>query len=347
MPRQLQDFNRLLLDEPPLQVLPSLAKAIGLSEAIVLQQLHYRLRGNSHEQGGRRWYYQSYEGWVANDFPFWSPDAVKRVFTSLEHSGLVLSAQLHPDKRNRQKWYTIAYESIPEPSAEYRTVSPPIVEALRHEAKSPDAPGEIAQCNSAKSPDVYKEQRILTETIRRERKQEGADAQPAPGDGLGATKQAMWAAYYDVLKATEPLYKETNPGETGKAVNKLLELGCTPRNLQGAFLWYKTETFWADKHLKLSYIVSNYAAWLQAGSPVPEKYQRFGLLKKPKVTLTPEQEADTRKYLDALYAESGFVPLDPKTLPTLPTNRKTYAADPEQDARMAEMLAGYDEGDNS
>ena len=33
----------LLISEPPLQVLPSLAVKIGLNEAIVLQQIHYWL----------------------------------------------------------------------------------------------------------------------------------------------------------------------------------------------------------------------------------------------------------------------------------------------------------------
>lgn len=34
---------QLLINEPPLQVLPTLAKTIGLNEAIVLQQVHYWL----------------------------------------------------------------------------------------------------------------------------------------------------------------------------------------------------------------------------------------------------------------------------------------------------------------
>ena len=35
--------HRLLIDEPPLMVLPSLAAVIGLNEAIMLQQIHYWL----------------------------------------------------------------------------------------------------------------------------------------------------------------------------------------------------------------------------------------------------------------------------------------------------------------
>ena len=35
--------SQLLINEPPLQILPTLAKELGLNEAIVLQQIHYWL----------------------------------------------------------------------------------------------------------------------------------------------------------------------------------------------------------------------------------------------------------------------------------------------------------------
>ena len=37
-------MSNLLIEEPPLQVLPSLALAVGLNEAIILQQMHYWLK---------------------------------------------------------------------------------------------------------------------------------------------------------------------------------------------------------------------------------------------------------------------------------------------------------------
>lgn len=36
-------MSKLLIDDYPIQVLPKLAKVIGLNEAIILQQLHYWL----------------------------------------------------------------------------------------------------------------------------------------------------------------------------------------------------------------------------------------------------------------------------------------------------------------
>lgn len=36
-------IGKLLIDDQPLQVLPSLAEAIGLNESLVLQQIHWLL----------------------------------------------------------------------------------------------------------------------------------------------------------------------------------------------------------------------------------------------------------------------------------------------------------------
>ena len=57
--------SRLLITEPPLLVLPSLAIAIGLNEAIFLQQLHYWLQQAGKERDGRRWIYNTYDEWHA------------------------------------------------------------------------------------------------------------------------------------------------------------------------------------------------------------------------------------------------------------------------------------------
>jgi len=55
---------KLLIDEPPLQVLPGLAKAIGLNEALFLQQLHYWVDKSAHVYEDRRWIYNTASGWV-------------------------------------------------------------------------------------------------------------------------------------------------------------------------------------------------------------------------------------------------------------------------------------------
>lgn len=103
--------TKLLIPEPPLQVLPSLAVAIGLNEAIVLQQLHYWLNKSKHEEEGHRWVYNSYESWHLH-FPFWSICTIKRIIHNLEKQGLVISGNFNVVKMDKTKWYRIDYEKI-------------------------------------------------------------------------------------------------------------------------------------------------------------------------------------------------------------------------------------------
>src|SRR4051794_41087150 len=64
---------KLLINEPPLQVLPTLAKLIGLNAAIALQQVHYRLSGwGELDDAGRPWINCTVAEWQAKDFTFWS-----------------------------------------------------------------------------------------------------------------------------------------------------------------------------------------------------------------------------------------------------------------------------------
>jgi hypothetical protein len=103
---------RLLVDEPPLLVLPTLARQFGLFEAIVLAQLDYWLRqAKAQRWEGSRWVYNNYVAWQ-RQFPFWSVATVKRVFLNIERQGIVRSRQFEKGGWNRRKWYTIDYERL-------------------------------------------------------------------------------------------------------------------------------------------------------------------------------------------------------------------------------------------
>lgn len=103
--------SRLLIHENPLQVLPSLACAIGLNEAMVLQQIHYWLGNSRHVHDGCKWIYNSVAEWQTQ-FPFWSETTVKRTLASLESQGLVVTANYNKDRRDRTKWYSINYDAL-------------------------------------------------------------------------------------------------------------------------------------------------------------------------------------------------------------------------------------------
>ena len=107
-------MSKLLINEQPLQVIPSLAKAIGLNEAIFLQQLHYFLRISKNSADGRSWVYNTIKDWQA-EFSFWSLKTVQRTIENLEKMGLILSTdKFNKMKMDKTKWYSIDYEKLSE-----------------------------------------------------------------------------------------------------------------------------------------------------------------------------------------------------------------------------------------
>lgn len=118
----MKTYSKLLIDEPPLQVLPTLAKLIGLNEAIVTQQVQYwinhyrRSEGESqyrpHFHNGRWWVYNSIRQWREDNFPFWSEKTIYRTFDDARTLGIILTGQFSQDKRDKTLWYSIDYDKL-------------------------------------------------------------------------------------------------------------------------------------------------------------------------------------------------------------------------------------------
>ena len=107
--------DKLLIQEPPLQVLPSLAILIGLNEAIVLQQIHYLMRISDHVYNGQKWVCLTFEEWACRHFVFWSVATIKRVFNRLEKQKFILSTNaFNANGFDRSKWYSIDYGQLDE-----------------------------------------------------------------------------------------------------------------------------------------------------------------------------------------------------------------------------------------
>ena len=113
MPRRYDPRpSRLLIQEPPLQVLPTLAVKIGLAEAIFLQQLHYWLLQSGNERDGQWWIYNTYEEWH-RQLPFFSVRTIRRIVAELERLELVVStSDYNASKIDRTKWYRINYDAV-------------------------------------------------------------------------------------------------------------------------------------------------------------------------------------------------------------------------------------------
>ncbi|WP_374720599.1 hypothetical protein [Peribacillus tepidiphilus] len=106
-------MSKLLIQENPLMIIPSLAVKIGLNESIILQQIHYWLVTSSHVIEGRKWIYNTYKDWQ-KQLPFWSESTIKRTIKSLEEKGYVNSDNFNQHKMDKTKWYTIDYEKLAE-----------------------------------------------------------------------------------------------------------------------------------------------------------------------------------------------------------------------------------------
>ena len=103
--------SQLLINEPPLQVLPTLAQLIGLNKAIVLQQVHYWLNPqfNKNWFEEKYWVFNTFEQWQ-KQFPFWSERTIQRITANLEEEGLLITF-ITPGFQ-KTKYYTIDYDRL-------------------------------------------------------------------------------------------------------------------------------------------------------------------------------------------------------------------------------------------
>lgn len=119
------DFRSLFIDKDKI-VMANMELGVALNsldEAIVLNQLNYWIErnkdANRNFRDGHYWVYNSYEAWRKQDFPVWSATKIKRIFTSLEGKGIVLSANYNKLAIDKTNWYTIDYDKLKKFIEEY------------------------------------------------------------------------------------------------------------------------------------------------------------------------------------------------------------------------------------
>lgn len=105
-------MNNLLISEPPLQVLPTLAVKVGLNGALFLQQLHYWILRSNNVKENIVWVYKSLDDWIAEDFPFMSRSTLKRTISDLKKADLIITKTFNKMKIDKTNWYTINYQKL-------------------------------------------------------------------------------------------------------------------------------------------------------------------------------------------------------------------------------------------
>ncbi|ATP35089.1 conserved phage C-terminal domain-containing protein [Ligilactobacillus salivarius] len=106
-------MSKLITDEKPIVILPSLAKLLGINEAIILQQIHYWLERSNNIHDGYRWVYNSIKDWN-EQFKWLSEPTLKRKFKSLEDQGLLITGNYNKKRFDKTKWYRIDYNLLNE-----------------------------------------------------------------------------------------------------------------------------------------------------------------------------------------------------------------------------------------
>lgn len=225
-------MSKLLINEQPLQVLPSLANALGLNESIVLQQVHYWLenarkgKNKAKFKEEKYWVYNSYPKWKKSNFPFWSVATIKRIFLNLEDQEYLLSAQFSGN--NRQKWYSINYEKVDELEAQLEIPSG---------QNEPMEKPKMTRSNSSKCPDASAQNdpvlnRNLTETtteITTENKR---------------FTNAIKIKMVSVLSQVTGMDESLNYGRLARDAKELHKAGYSASDISKTFgpksLWWKT-----------------------------------------------------------------------------------------------------------
>lgn len=120
----MNNSKSLLISEPPLQVIPSLAVALKNSDkAIILQQIHYWLQRSNNIVDGHRWVFNTAKGWQ-KQFPWITEKTVQRYLRDLCDRGLLITANYNKANFDRTKWYRIDYDVLDKLGNSIGTISP-------------------------------------------------------------------------------------------------------------------------------------------------------------------------------------------------------------------------------
>jgi len=104
-------LRNYLVNEYPLVLMPTLAKHIGLNEAILLQQINYWLSKKKHFYDGQYWTYNTHKEWL-KQFPFFSESTLRRTIKNLEDNKILISNKYNKSSYDQTKWYTIDFNVL-------------------------------------------------------------------------------------------------------------------------------------------------------------------------------------------------------------------------------------------
>lgn len=260
----------LLLKRQPLVISPLLACRIGLNEAIVLQQICYWLEETTSgvEHDGKKWIYNTIEQWNAQ-FPFWSPDTVKRSLTSLKKRGLVEVKQLNKSKHDRTNYYAINWESplltdegnLPSSNRAESTLSNRGKMPSSNGAKSAFLHTEITTENTSEINGAVADESapgadgVLVGEVLPKSKQE--DEKPKQETVFQEKCRAAWKGYGEAYFQRYGVAPVRNPKVNSQVKNLVTRLGAEAADVAAWFVLNVNESFVVRKVHDLGLLVAN------------------------------------------------------------------------------------------
>lgn len=219
----------LLVDERVFVVQPSLVRRLGyLTDAAVLQQLHYWMPRATAEHDGHRWVYKTADEWA--DEIGVTPKQVRSAIGRLEALGVVLSCQ--PEAWKRRKWYRIDYDHAVL-TAGNTEVSP---SAQMGKCIRPNGQIEVPEREDATA---HTGRSLVTETTS-ESTQESTSERPTTS--ADADRLANLLAD---LVAENGSKRPTVTSKWVVTIDRMIRLdGRTPEQVENAIRWCQQDAFW-------------------------------------------------------------------------------------------------------
>lgn len=104
--------SKLITPESPLLVPPLLAAEIGLTEAVILQQIHYFCQISKHiKADGRRWFWKTLQDW-GRTLPFLKISTIRRAIANLRNFELIDVCRHSQKTWYQANWFTVNLEKV-------------------------------------------------------------------------------------------------------------------------------------------------------------------------------------------------------------------------------------------
>jgi hypothetical protein len=215
-------MSRYLIDEYPLIVLPTLARVLGLNEAIFLQQLNYWLVGSRHNHDGRKWVYNTFEDWQ-KQMPFFTVVTLKRIVKTLRESGVIITTSKYNKlSMDRTLWYSIDGEkldSIISDYAKYQNDTMPVSDVPPSDQNDPSIVSKRsdAECQI----DTSNNQILPEDTTDTSAAQQHAKTTEPPPVAAPTEQQQMFAKMCSIVGWDHTALDERSRGEVATALKAL------------------------------------------------------------------------------------------------------------------------------